>query len=358
MRSDGLGPFPEAQVGQEGVFLGGGAQRGARWRREGGGGGGGVGGGGEEEGDRPGVECEAAAVLGEQGGEGDQVGAVAVPVLLEHQLGGGGEEEGGGGGGGAGAGGGRGSAGGGGAAVAGVESGLRLLLGGLAQREGQGHRLQSLGGSQAGQGAAAPAASAAAPSPPAAPEEKHLVAVPLGRRPSAERPRLPAAPRRPLLLLFILSSSSSPSSLAGLVLLEVAAEHEGVRGGEGTLAAAEGLARRVLQLLVQVEVVLALAAVRAAVAVEGPLARVHAHVLDELVGRLGEVAAALAPVVVAQAVGADVGVQRGLVGPQCLADAAAVLHLAVGLQVALHGCRATGGVDAERAPAGGGWGGG
>ena len=35
-RSDGLGPLPEAQVGQEGVFLGGGAQRGARWRRGGG----------------------------------------------------------------------------------------------------------------------------------------------------------------------------------------------------------------------------------------------------------------------------------------------------------------------------------
>lgn len=39
------------------------------------------------------VECEAA-VVGEQGGEGDQVRPVAAPVLLEH-VAGGGEEEGG-----------------------------------------------------------------------------------------------------------------------------------------------------------------------------------------------------------------------------------------------------------------------
>lgn len=39
------------------------------------------------------MECEAA-VVGEQGGEGDQVRLVAVPVLLEH-VAGGGEEEGG-----------------------------------------------------------------------------------------------------------------------------------------------------------------------------------------------------------------------------------------------------------------------
>lgn len=39
------------------------------------------------------VECEAA-VMGEQGGERDQVCLVAVPVLLEH-VAGGGEEEGG-----------------------------------------------------------------------------------------------------------------------------------------------------------------------------------------------------------------------------------------------------------------------
>lgn len=39
------------------------------------------------------MECEAA-VVGEQGGEGDQVRLVAVPVLLEY-VAGGGEEEGG-----------------------------------------------------------------------------------------------------------------------------------------------------------------------------------------------------------------------------------------------------------------------
>lgn len=39
------------------------------------------------------MECEAA-VVGEQGGEGDQVRPVAVPVLLKH-VAGGGEEEGG-----------------------------------------------------------------------------------------------------------------------------------------------------------------------------------------------------------------------------------------------------------------------
>lgn len=134
------------------------------------------------------------------------------------------------------------------------------------------------------------------------------------------------------------------------MFLEVAAEDEGVRGGEGALSAAESLARRVLQLLVQVEVVLALAAVRAAVAVEGPLARVHAHMLDELVGRFGQVAAPLALVVVAQAMPPHVRLQRGLVRPQTLADAAAVLHLTVRLQVALHGRWTVGGVDAKRAP--------
>ena len=134
------------------------------------------------------------------------------------------------------------------------------------------------------------------------------------------------------------------------MLLEVAAEDEGVRGGEGAGAAAQRQARRVLQLLVQVQVVLALAAVRAAVAVEGPLARVHAHVLDQLVGRLGQVAALLAPVVVAQAVSAHVGLQRGLVGPQSLADAAAVLQLPVRPEVALQRRWTMGAVDAERTP--------
>lgn len=134
-----------------------------------------------------------------------------------------------------------------------------------------------------------------------------------------------------------------------LVLLHVAAEDEGVCGGEGALVAAQRVARRMFQLLVQVEVVFAFAAVRAAVAVEGPLTRVHAHVLDQLVGRFGQVAALLTLVVVAQAMGAHVAVQRGLVRPQSLADAAAVLHLTVRLQVALHGRWTIGGVDAERA---------
>lgn len=93
------------------------------------------------------------------------------------------------------------------------------------------------------------------------------------------------------------------------MFLEVAAEDEGVCGSERALLAAECLARRVLQLLVQVEVVLAFAAIGAAVAVEGPLARVHAHMLDQLVGRLGQVATMLTLVVVAQAVPPHVGLQ-------------------------------------------------
>lgn len=134
------------------------------------------------------------------------------------------------------------------------------------------------------------------------------------------------------------------------MFLEVAAEDEGVCGGERALLAAENLARRVLQLLVQVQVVLALAAIGAAVAVEGPLARVHSHVLDQLVGRFRQVATLLTLVVVSQAMPPHVGLQGGLVGPQSLADAAAVLHLTVRLQVALHGRWTIGGVDAKRAP--------
>lgn len=91
------------------------------------------------------------------------------------------------------------------------------------------------------------------------------------------------------------------------MFLHVAAEDKRVCGGEGALVAAQSLTWRVLQLLVQVEVVLALAAVRAAVAVEGPLTRVHAHVLYQLVGRLGQVATLLTLVVVAQTVPAHVG---------------------------------------------------
>lgn len=93
------------------------------------------------------------------------------------------------------------------------------------------------------------------------------------------------------------------------MFLEVAAKDKGVCGGERALLAAKSLARCVFQLFVQVEVVLALAAVRAAVAVEGPLTCVHTHVLDQLIGRLGQVATLLTLVVVAQAVPAHVGLQ-------------------------------------------------
>lgn len=135
------------------------------------------------------------------------------------------------------------------------------------------------------------------------------------------------------------------------MLLHVAAEDKRVCGLEQALSAAEGLAGGVLQLLVQVKIVLALAAVAALVTVEGPLPGVHAHVLDELVGRLRQVAALLTLVVVAQAMLAGVRLQLQLVGLHCLADPALVLHLVVGLEVALHGSRAVGGINAEWAPA-------
>ena len=143
-------------------------------------------------------------------------------------------------------------------------------------------------------------------------------------------------------------------AVRALMLLDVAAEDEGVSGLEQALVAAEGLARGVLQLLVQVEIVLAFAAVAALVTVEGPLPGVHAHVLDELVGGLGQVTALVALVVVAQAMRAGVRLQLQLVGLHRLADPALVLHLVVGLHVALHGGGAVGGINAEWAPAGGG----
>lgn len=79
------------------------------------------------------MECEAA-VVGEQGGEGDHVRPVAVPVLLEH-VAGGGEEEGG-----AAAARATGVPGGGGAAAAvgadqAVQRASRIQWAGLAQRE-------------------------------------------------------------------------------------------------------------------------------------------------------------------------------------------------------------------------------
>lgn len=141
-------------------------------------------------------------------------------------------------------------------------------------------------------------------------------------------------------------------AVRALMLLDVAAEDEGVSGLEQALFAAEGLARGVLQLLVQVEIVLAFAAVAALVTVEGPLPGVHAHVLDELVGGLGQVAALVALVVVAQAMRSGVRLQLQLVGLHRLADPALVLHLVVGLHVALHGGGAVGGITAEWAPRG------
>lgn len=167
MRSNSLGPLHQSQVGQEGVFVGGG--RG--WRA-----GGGRRAGGEEErrsGGPPSgvgvrVECEAA-VVGEQGGEGDQVRLVAVPVLLQHVAGGGREE----GGAAAGVPGAVGSVGAGEAAHG--AGGVQLV--GLAQRERQGDGLERLGRRQAHEGAVTV-------TPPAAPHraaKQAVLLVPLRR---------------------------------------------------------------------------------------------------------------------------------------------------------------------------------
>lgn len=134
------------------------------------------------------------------------------------------------------------------------------------------------------------------------------------------------------------------------MLLHVAAEDKGVGSLEQALVAAEGLAWSMLQFLVQVEIVFALAAVAALVTVEGALAGVHAHVLRQLVGRLGQVATLVTFVMVTQAVLSDVHLQLQLVCFHCLADPTLVLHLVVSPQVALHRCRAVSGVDAEWAP--------
>lgn len=109
------------------------------------------------------MECEAA-VVGEQGGEGDEVGPVAVPVLFQH-VAGGREEEGGA----AAAVGNARSTGvswGGAANAVGVNQtvpgagGVQLL--GLAQRERQRDGLKRLRCREAHERAVAPAASAAA----------------------------------------------------------------------------------------------------------------------------------------------------------------------------------------------------
>lgn len=64
------------------------------------------------------------------------------------------------------------------------------------------------------------------------------------------------------------------------------AEDKRVGGLEKALLAAEGLARGVLKLLVQIEIVFALAAVAALVTVKGALPCVDAHMLNQLIGRL------------------------------------------------------------------------
>lgn len=134
-RSNDLSPFHQSQVGQEGVLAGGG-----RGRLAGGGGGGrGEGGGGVEEGDGPpfgaGVRVECEAAVGEQGGEGDQVGRRLHLLLLflrdlQGGGGGGGREE------------------GGGATAGGPGRGLRCPQG-----ERQGDRLQRPGRRQGRKGA-------------------------------------------------------------------------------------------------------------------------------------------------------------------------------------------------------------
>lgn len=81
----------------------------------------------------------------------------------------------------------------------------------------------------------------------------------------------------------------------------------------------------VLHLAVQPQTVPPLGAVGAEVAGERPLARVDAHVLHQLVGRPRQVAAAVAPVLVALAMTLEVGQQLRLPGKRPLADAAAML---------------------------------
>ena len=83
--------------------------------------------------------------------------------------------------------------------------------------------------------------------------------------------------------------------------------------------------RGVLDLAVQPQAVTPLGAVRAEVAGEGSLARVHAHVLHQLVGRPGQVTAQVTAVLVALAVALEVRQELLLPGEQPLADATAML---------------------------------
>lgn len=64
------------------------------------------------------------------------------------------------------------------------------------------------------------------------------------------------------------------------MFLHVATVDKGMGGLELALSAAECLAWSVLELLVEVEIVFALAAVAALVTVKGALASVHAYMLD------------------------------------------------------------------------------
>lgn len=244
------------------------------------------------------MECEASGR--EESGEGDEMSQVTVPVLLEVASCQRGESA-------------------VGREVAWAWRAVLLLAG-----DGEGDRLQGLRGGQDHQRTSGPAVPALAAAP-----------TPL---------RMARARRTWLALAFL------RASLSALVLFNMSAVDKRVGGGKWALAAAEGLSRRMFESFVEVEIVLAFAAVAAAVAVERPLTGVHAHMLDELVGRFGEIAALLALVVVSQAVSARVPFQLCLIGPHGLADTAAVLHLVVRLQVALHSDWPVGGVDAERAP--------
>lgn len=111
------------------------------------------------------MECEAA-VVGEQGGEGDQMGRVAVPVLLQRVAGGGGEE------------GGAAPADApvvpGGAAAVAVQMAGGVQLAGLAQRERQSDGLECLRRRQTHERAVAPTSSTAS-----SPAEQDALPAPL-----------------------------------------------------------------------------------------------------------------------------------------------------------------------------------
>lgn len=93
---------------------------------------------------------------------------------------------------------------------------------------------------------------------------------------------------------------------------------------------------RVLDLAVQPQTVPPLGAVRAEVAGERPLTRVHAHMLHQLVGCPRQVAAAVAPVLVALAMTLEVYQQLLLPWKRPLADTAAMLRGAI-LRLGRHG---------------------